>query len=97
MEITDTIHVTHGPVRTIKESVDVTKKVDEEDRIQYAANGTGFIGVSVLCDQLHDLYQFDILKNFVFDVMHTLSHSPTKDYKKTPELIYGERIYSFNC
>ena len=49
-------------------------KVDEEDRPtlrQRLASQTGFTGLSIL-HRFHRLYQFNVLKDFIFDTMHTL-------------------------
>ena len=51
------------------------KRVDDEDHVsvcQKLASQTGFTGLSILhC--LHQLYKFDVIKDFVFDTMHTLT------------------------
>ena len=60
--------------RSISTSLDDMKSVDDEDRIsvrQKKASETGFTGVSVV-HRLYHLYQFDILHDFVYDVMHTV-------------------------
>lgn len=49
-------------------------KVDEEDRVtvrRKLASQVGFTGLSIL-HRLHRLYKFDIIKDMVFDTMHTL-------------------------
>ena len=49
-------------------------KVDQEDRVSVRkriASESGFTGCSIL-HRLHSLYKFDVLKDFVFDAMHTL-------------------------
>ena len=58
----------------LSEAVGDMKQVDQEERStvrQRLASQTGFTGLSVL-HRLHDLYKFDVLKDFVFDTMHTL-------------------------
>ena len=60
--------------RMLSEAVGDMKQVDQEERStmrQRLASQTGFTGLSVL-HRLHDLYKFDVLKDFVFDTMHTL-------------------------
>ena len=50
------------------------EEVDQEDRVsvrQRLASQTGFTGLSIL-HRLHKLYKFDVLKDLVFDTMHTL-------------------------
>ncbi len=62
------------PERSLGESVGDMIRVDQEDRVtvrQEVASETGFTGLSIL-HRLHHLYQFDVLKDLVFDAMHTL-------------------------
>jgi len=50
-------------------------QVDDEDRIsirQKLASKNGFTGLSIL-HRLYRLYKFNVLKDFVFDIMHTLT------------------------
>ena len=50
------------------------EKVDQEDRItvrRKLASQVGFTGLSIL-HRLHRLYKFDVIKDMVFDTMHTL-------------------------
>ena len=49
-------------------------EVDQEDRVtlrRQRASEKGFTGVSVV-HRLHALYDFNVLKDFVFDAMHTI-------------------------
>ena len=61
--------------REISESVEAMMQVDDEDRIsirQKLASKSGFTGLSVLY-RLYRLYKFNVLKDLVFDIMHTLA------------------------
>jgi len=56
------------------ECIDDMNAVEEEDRItvrQKMASKCGFTGVSIL-NRLSQLYDFNILTDTVFDIMHTL-------------------------
>ena len=58
----------------LSEDVEDMKQVDDEERItirQRLASQTGFTGLSLL-HRLYYLYKFDVLKDLVFDTMHTL-------------------------
>ena len=60
--------------RLLSEAVEDMKRVDNEERItvrQRLASQTGFTGLSIL-HRLYHLYKFDVLKDLVFDTMHTL-------------------------
>ena len=60
--------------RLLSEAVEDMKKVDNEERSTVRhrlASQTGFTGLSVL-HHLYHLYKFDVLKDLVFDTMHTL-------------------------
>ena len=62
------------PERLLNEAVQHMKQVDQEERItvrQRLASQSGFTGLSVL-HRLNDLYKFDVLKDLIFDTMHTL-------------------------
>lgn len=62
------------PVRSLMESISEMKAVDDEDRVSVRsrkASSTGFTGLSIL-HRLHYLYSFNILKDTVFDAMHTI-------------------------
>ena len=61
-------------VRTLEVSLTEMHKVDEEERSsvrQRLASDYGFTGLSIL-NRFFNLYKFDILKDTVFDSMHTL-------------------------
>ena len=68
-------HFTHRwPPRQLDQSVCEMTRVNEEDRVsvrQRLASQTGFTGLSIL-HRLHRLYKFDVLRDLVFDTMHTL-------------------------
>lgn len=58
----------------MNESVEFMDAVEDEDRVTVRhrlASQCGFTGVSIL-HRLHHLYGFDVLKDMVFDAMHTL-------------------------
>ena len=60
--------------RLLNESIEKMKGVEDEDRItvrQKLASEVGFTGVSIL-HRLNRLYQFNVLKDLIFDTMHTL-------------------------
>lgn len=60
--------------QSLTDSLNSINRVDQEDRIsvcQKLASQTAFTGLSIL-HRLFHLYQFDILKDLVFDCMHTL-------------------------
>ena len=62
------------PVRSLMESISEMKAVDDEDRVSVRsrkASSTGFTGLSIL-HRWHYLYSFNILKDTVFDAMHTI-------------------------
>lgn len=62
------------PVRTLSESLTSMNQVEDEDRVtvrQKMSSNTGFTGLCIF-NRLYALYNFDILNDFVFDVMHTL-------------------------
>ena len=71
--------------------------VDQEDRVSVRrriASESGFTGCCIL-QRLHALYKFDVLKDFVFDAMHTLllgnvkrhlDHYKEKGYINNPEV-----------
>ena len=67
-------HRHQWPQRIIGDSVIDMDRVDQEDRVSIrrrVASDTGFTGRSQL-HRLHALYQFDVLNDLVFDIMHTL-------------------------
>ena len=60
--------------RVLDESVVSMNAVEDEDRVtvcQKLASQCGFTGVGIL-HRLHHLYDFNILKDMVFDAMHML-------------------------
>ena len=62
------------PQQTLTDSLDIINRVDQEDRVtirRKLASQSGFTGLSIL-HRLYHLYQFDILRDLVFDSMHTL-------------------------
>lgn len=62
------------PERSLQQSIVEMKDVDEEERQtvrQKLASEYGFTGLSIL-HRFYSLYKFDILKDLVFDSMHTL-------------------------
>ena len=64
----------HWPEHLLCESMKDMNEVGQEDRItvrQKLASKTGFTGLSHL-HHLYYLYKFDVLKDVVFDTMHTL-------------------------
>lgn len=69
------LHFRHPwPERLVSEAIEDMKRVDDEERItvrQRLASQTGFTGLSLL-HRLYHLYKFDVLKDLVFDTMHTL-------------------------
>lgn len=83
--------------RQLSESIGEMIRVDDEDRIsvrQKLASQTGFTGLSIL-HRLHRLYKFDVLKDLVFDTMHTLvlrvlhchlNYYVSKEYLQDPEV-----------
>ena len=55
-------------------SLEIMNRIDQEDRVtirRKLASQFGFTGLSIL-HRLHCLYHFDVLKDLVFDSMHTL-------------------------
>lgn len=62
------------PERTLDDPLSDMGKVDQEDRItvrRKLASQVGFTGLSIL-HRLYRLYKFDVIKDMVFDTMHTL-------------------------
>lgn len=75
------------------------EKIEQEERITVAANMSkecGFTGLSQL-HRLYNLYNFDILRDLVFDVMHLVPLNLVKrrlDYLISNELIIVDNLDS---
>lgn len=62
------------PMRSLDDTITEMRAVDDDDRVsvrQKKTSETGFTGLSIL-QCLHALYKFDVLRDFVFDAMHTV-------------------------
>ena len=62
------------PERSLNHCLSSMQAIEEEERVtvrQKMASDSGFTGVSLL-NRMNVLYNFDVLKDMVFDTMHTL-------------------------
>lgn len=68
-------HARYGwQARSLGDSIVRMKAIEEEDRVTVRAaiaKEAGFTGVSIL-HRLHQLYQFDVQRDLVYDAMHNV-------------------------
>lgn len=68
--------------RILSDEVLFMKTIQQEERTTYfqtMSKDTGLLGLSIL-HRLHSLYEFDVLKDTVFDVMHLLPLNLVKNH-----------------
>lgn len=83
--------------RSINEEVPLMAEIEQEERITVAlerSKESGFLGVSQL-HRLHKLYNFDVLRDLVFDAMHLVPLNLVKrrlDYLISNSLVDRDKL-----
>lgn len=83
--------------RSINEELPLMAEIGQEERITVAlekSKESGFLGVSLL-HRLHKLYNFDVLRDLVFDAMHLVPLNLVKrrlDHLLSNSLVDRERL-----
>lgn len=83
--------------RSISEELPLMAEIEQEERITVAlerSKETGFLGVSQL-HRLHKLYNFDVLRDLVFDAMHLVPLNLVKrrlDYLISNSLVDRDKL-----
>ena len=69
---------------SLNDDVEVMCNIGEEERSSVRANlskHTGYTGISIL-HRMHKLYEFDVIRDLVFDMMHNLPLNVVRKHVK---------------